>query len=95
MPGKVLRSADAGNKWKNLVSIETISCSEAATLGSVRNGVLRNFAYGLQPYLKKDSLLHNVIHQSLNSRSAQVQILLAACRRFAMVRLSDNGPGWK
>ena len=24
--------------------------------------------------------------------SAQVQILLAACRRFAMVRISDNGP---
>ena len=24
-----------------------------------------------------------------------VNILLAACRRFAMVRISDNGPGWK
>ena len=22
-------------------------------------------------------------------------ILLAACQRFAMVRISDNGPGWK
>ena len=30
-----------------------------------------------------------------NSDSAQVQTLLAACRRFAMVRISDNGPGWK
>ena len=27
--------------------------------------------------------------------SAQVQILLTACRRFAMVRISDNGSGWK
>ena len=27
--------------------------------------------------------------------SAQVQILLTACRRFAMVRISDNGLGWK
>ena len=27
--------------------------------------------------------------------SAQVQTLLAACRRFAMVRISGNGPGWK
>ena len=26
---------------------------------------------------------------------AQVQVLLAACRRFEMVRTSDNGPVWK
>ena len=41
------------------------------------------------------SLLHNFIQLSLNSGSAQVQILLAACWRFVMVRISDNGPGWK
>ena len=41
------------------------------------------------------SLLHNFIQQSLNSGSAQVQILLVVCRRFVMVRISDNGPGWK
>ena len=40
-------------------------------------------------------LLHNFIQQSLNSGSAEVQILLAACRRFAMMRISDNGLGWK
>ena len=40
------------------------------------------------------SLLHNFIQQSLNSGSAQVEILLAVCWRFAMVRSSDNGPGW-
>ena len=40
------------------------------------------------------SLLHNFIQQNLNSGSAQVQILLATCRRFAMVRISDNGPDW-
>ena len=33
--------------------------------------------------------------QSLNLDSAQVQILLAAWRRFAMMRTSNNGPGWK
>ena len=33
--------------------------------------------------------------QSLNTGSAQVQILLAVCRRFTMVRISDNGPSWK
>ena len=33
------------------------------------------------------------LQQSLNLGSAQVQILLAACRRFVMVRISDNGPG--
>ena len=27
--------------------------------------------------------------------SAQVQILLAACWRFEMVKISDNGPDWK
>ena len=41
------------------------------------------------------SLLHNFTQQSLNSASAQVQILFMACRRFAMVRISDNGPSWK
>ena len=41
------------------------------------------------------SLLHKFIQQSLNSGSAQVQILLAACPRLVMVRISDNGPGWK
>ena len=29
------------------------------------------------------------------SCSVQVQILLAACQKFTMVRISDNGPGWK
>ena len=41
------------------------------------------------------SLLHNFIQLSLNLGSAQAQILLAACWRFVMVRISDNGPGWK
>ena len=40
-------------------------------------------------------LLDNFIQQSLNSGSAQTQILLAACWKFAMVRIFDNGPGWK
>ena len=37
---------------------------------------------------------HNFIHQSLNSDSAQVQILLAACRKLAMGRVCNNSPGW-
>ena len=41
------------------------------------------------------SLPHNIIQLSLSSGSAQVQILLAACQIFAMVRISDNGPGLK
>ena len=36
-----------------------------------------------------------IIQQSMDSGSAEVQILLAACQRFAMVRISDNGPGWE
>ena len=35
------------------------------------------------------SLLHNFIQQSLNSGSAQARILLEACRRLAMVRISE------
>ena len=31
----------------------------------------------------------------LDSRSEQDQILLVACRRLEMVRISDNGSGWK
>ena len=29
------------------------------------------------------------------SDSEQIQALLEACRRSAIVRISDNGPGWK
>ena len=35
------------------------------------------------------------IQQSLNSDSAQVQILLTARLRFAMMSISDKGTGWK
>ena len=38
------------------------------------------------------SILHNFIQQSLNSDSAQVQVLFAACERLEMVRISGNGP---
>ena len=41
------------------------------------------------------SLLRNFIQQSLNSDSAHFQILLTACQRFVMVRISDTGSGWK
>ena len=40
-------------------------------------------------------LLHNFIQISLNSGPVKVQILLTACWRFAMVRISDNGTGCK
>ena len=32
---------------------------------------------------------------STNPDSAEVQTLLAACWRFALVNISDNGHGWK
>ena len=41
------------------------------------------------------SLLHNFIQECLNSGFMQVQILLAVCHIFVMVRMSDNGSGWK
>ena len=45
--------------------------------------------------LLSSSLLHSFNQQSLNSGSVQVQTLLVACRRFAIVRISDSGPGQK
>ena len=41
------------------------------------------------------SVINNFFQQILNSSSAQIQILLAACQMFAMVKTSDNGTGWK
>ena len=41
------------------------------------------------------SLLRNFILLDLKSVSAKVQILLAACQRFTIVRISDNGRGRK
>ena len=38
-------------------------------------------------------LLHYFIQIILNLGSALVQTLLTACWRFAMVRISDYGPG--
>ena len=35
---------------------------------------------------------NNFIQQNLSSGLVQVQILLVADRRFAMMRISDNGP---
>ena len=40
-------------------------------------------------------LLCQFIQQSLNSSFGQVQILLKMCWKFAIVRGSDNGSGWK
>ena len=40
------------------------------------------------------SLLHNLIQICLNSDSAYVQILLAVCPGFVLVRISNNSPDW-
>ena len=74
------------------------SCS--LTQWNVKIGVvLRSALDGILIFLEINrswlSLLHNFIQQSPNSGSAQVQILLEMCRRFAMVRFSHNGLGWK
>ena len=41
------------------------------------------------------SLIHNFIQQNLHSGSAQGEIILTACWRFGLVRISDNDPSWK
>ena len=35
------------------------------------------------------------LHSAKPEFKVQAQILLAACRRFGLVRISDNGFGWK
>ena len=40
-------------------------------------------------------VLHHFIQQNFNSDSVQVQTLLAVCRIFAVVRISNNVPDWK
>ena len=41
------------------------------------------------------SLLHNFIRQFLDLGSKKVRILLAKCRKFAMVKISGNSAGRK
>ena len=43
----------------------------------------------------KSAELCNFIQSSLNSGSAHIQILLAGCQVFAMVRIFDSGTVWK
>ena len=69
--------------WKQFIS--TISEKESSN----------NWKSIIQRKIKMSircDVVHNFIQQSLNTYSAQVQVLLAACRRFAMVSISGNGP---
>ena len=62
-----------------------------------RNSLWHMYHYQKQPkhncgtVVYRLLLLYNFIYQNLDSGSAQVQILLEACQRFAMVRIFDNG----
>ena len=73
---------------KNSIGYKRLVCVKSDGAIFNFNGLCGAVVYWL-------SLLHNFILQSLNSGSAQVQILLTVCWRFAMVRISDNGPSWK
>ena len=53
-------------------------------------GMFTDFFFG--PNFLSSKLNSITLSSSLNSSSAQVQILLTACRRFAMVRTSDSVP---
>ena len=59
---------------------------------------IRNLNFGVNSVtvsylIRYDSFLQNATGFLLQNPT--VQILLAACRRSAMVRISDNGLGWK
>ena len=62
----------------------------------------RMFFYKIKGYLRYETSWCSGFHycttsfqQSLNSDSAQVQTLFAACQRFAMARSVDNGSSWR
>ena len=45
--------------------------------------------------MRKVSFAHHDPHTLPIFSLRRFETLLAACCRFAMVRISDNGPGWK
>ena len=73
--------------------VAALNIKSAIRFDSSRNNfVNQNSAPKVVPWL---SLLQNFIYQSLDSGSARVQILLAACQAFAMVKIFDSGSDWK
>ena len=86
--GRILQELQTSfrNKAIRNLSSQQLSPIETEVLALGLNFVLTPLA---------SILLHNFIQLSLDSGSAQVQTLFAVCRRFAMVRISDNDPGWK
>ena len=84
--------ADEIMKRKPVLDVNSWNVEGIVVLSEKRQKILKKFSGGVVEGL---SLLHNFIQQSLNAGSVQVQILLAACQRFEMVRISDNDSSWK
>ena len=82
-------------KWNHISDILGKSCKMEIFVVNT----LWERTISVKPYIQYTmvwwlSLLQNFIQQSLNSGSAQVQILVTACQRSAMVRISDNYLDW-
>ena len=84
--------ADEIMKRKPVLDVNSWNVEGVVVLSEKRQEILNRFIGVMVEGL---SLLHNFIQQSLNSGSVQVQILLAACQRFEMMRISDNDSSWK
>ena len=79
-------------KYTNERYTNKIYTNQKNTNEKCTNGKYANEKYMV---VERLLLLHNFIQLSLNSGSAQFQNLLTACWRVAMIKISDNGPGWK
>ena len=91
--GLLKRLIDDGRPW-----MIKFHCANHRIKLAVKD-VLKDSAFSEvdKQYLAIFNLMKNsgAVKSDVNSGSAQVQILLVACWRFTMVRISDNGPGWK
>ena len=76
----------------NITFIKHSACLRSILFFLIVTSSFSCTCYLLKPWL---SLLQDFIQQSLYSGSAQVKILLVACWKFEIVRISDNGSGWK
>ena len=80
------------NNFKSFIYKAKLLGNTIVQADNAANGILKNSTiFTSLKYLSNFCKLE----LSLNSGSAQVQTLLAACQRFAMVRISYNDLGWK
>ena len=59
------------------------------------SGTVGDTGDGMAPWCSGCHYYTTSFTEASTQDSAKVQILLAVCRRFAMMGISGNGPSWK